>query len=480
MANWHWESFEEIVTPEMFVVTNPGPLDSPIKSFSIRREKDLDLVLETTVIGPVTKSSIPVRPAGTVWQPDDKVEFVSLSGITCVAHGVYVYSTKSNSRRDGPSDTTQTSNCRCITMDYKSEAASAYTIEWLENVRVSSHVWIGSSIKDEKDIVETRVIGSEPDAIKLSDESRPFSSSSLALKLNIGEHVLYLCGADKETQSQQSKPGYIIYVGNPVEDIRLKIRNVLSFCLGYHLEYLGFIVLDEKSDMISMTAVTALEIGARALEMHSPMPAPLGERFQQEVNQSNLSKMASAIYAKYDELKFGSLSWAYWHAICAPAHMAAAHFGATIEAIQRAYRESHPEKFTAKLIDQKSKWNEIRAGLEKVIKDSRLPADRAEIFINKINNLNEMTSRMVSDKVMAEIGISLNGVETDAWKRRNTAAHGGEISQESMLRNIRETKLLRLIFHRILLKLTGASDTYNDDFTIGHPVRPLSESVPDS
>ena len=480
MANWRWESFEDLLTPEIFTITNAGPLDGPIKSFSIRRDKDLDLVLETTVIGPVTKSSTPERPAGTVWQPDDKVEFASLSGATCIAHGVYAYNSKGNSRRDGLSDTTQTSNCRSITVDFKNEAVPAYTIEWLENVRTGSHVWIGTSIRDEKNIVETRVIGSEPDAIKLSDESRPFASSSKALKLTIGGLVLYLCGADKEVLPKQVKPGYIIYTGNPTEDIRLKIRNVLSFCLGYHLEYLGCIVLDEKSDMISMTAVASLEIGVRALEMHSPLPAPLGVRFQQEVNQINLSVMADAIYMKYDELRFGSLSWAYWHAICAPAHMAAAHFGATIEAIQRAYRENHPEKFDAKLIDQRTKWGEIRSGLEKVIKDGGLPSDKAEIFLNKISNLNEMPGRMVSDMVMADIGISLNGIETDAWKRRNAAAHGGEISQESMLRNIRETKLLRLIFHRILLKITGASDTYNDDFTIGHPVRMVTESIPDS
>jgi hypothetical protein len=64
-----------------------------------------------------------------------------------------------------------------------------------------------------------------------------------------------------------------------------------------------YVVLDGKSEMISLTAVPALEIGPRALEMHSPMPAPLGERFQQKVNQSNLSKMADAIFRKYDELR---------------------------------------------------------------------------------------------------------------------------------------------------------------------------------
>ena len=480
MAAWRWESFEDIVTPETFQVTKAGPLDGPIRSFSIKRGKDFSLVIETSAIGHVSKSSIPPRAPGTVWMPDDKVEFVGLSGATCVALGVYPYSTAGQFSRDGQSETTQKSHCRSITVKFETSATPAYTIEWLENVCVKSHVWIGSSISDRKDIVETRVIGSGDDVITLASQFSPIAMGNKSLKLDIGRHKLYLCAADKEVIGKKTNPGYIIYIGNPAEDIRLKIRNVLSFCLGYHLEYLGFTVLNEKSEMISLTAVTALEIGARVLEMHSPMPAPLGERFVQEVNQINLSEMADAIFVHYDKLRFGSLSWAYWHAICAPAHMAAVHFGAAIEAIQRAYRESHPERFKAKIIDQKLKWKEIRRALAKVIESAELDPENAQIFVNKIDNLNEIPNRIIADQVMADIGISLNDIETLAWRRRNVAAHGGEISQESMVRNIRETKILRLIFHRILLKITGASEHYNDDFTIGYPVRRLTEFVPDS
>ncbi len=31
-----------------------------------------------------------------------------------------------------------------------------------------------------------------------------------------------------------------------------------------------------------------------------------------------------------------------------------------------------------------------------------------------------------------------------------------------------ETKLLKIILHRIVLKITGASDRYFDDYTSGH------------
>ena len=60
--------------------------------------------------------------------------------------------------------------------------------------------------------------------------------------------------------------------------------------------------------------------------------------------------------------------------------------------------------------------------------------------------------------MLAEIGITLGHVETAAWKRRNIAAHGGEVDLNSVIPTIMETKLLKIILHRIVLKTTGASE----------------------
>jgi hypothetical protein len=53
--------------------------------------------------------------------------------------------------------------------------------------------------------------------------------------------------------------------------------------------------------------------------------------------------MARAIYEQI-------LSWAYWHAMCAPVHMAAGRFGAATEALQNAYMKAHSGKFSTSLI----------------------------------------------------------------------------------------------------------------------------------
>ena len=56
--------------------------------------------------------------------------------------------------------------------------------------------------------------------------------------------------------------------------------------------------------------------------------------------------------------------------------------------------------------------------------------------------------------------------------------HGGERNPDSFIPTIRKTKLLKIILHRIVLKLTGASDFYYDDYSIGHSIRKVTDPVP--
>ena len=156
---------------------------------------------------------------------------------------------------------------------------------------------------------------------------------------------LYLSVADFRDTKVGIKPGYILYVGNPDDAVRKKIRNVIAFCLGNYLVHLGCTTLCQDFQIVSLNAVSAFSISGRVFELPVLPPAPLGKKYEHEVDQDIASKMVNAIYAKYDDLRFGELSWAYWHALCAPVHMAAAHFGAAIEALQRTYMERYPAKF---------------------------------------------------------------------------------------------------------------------------------------
>jgi hypothetical protein len=171
--------------------------------------------------------------------------------------------------------------------------------------------------------------------IELSARALPLPSTNFStLELVIADVRLFLCDCAPEVSKGIERPGYIFYVGNPTDEIKTKIRQVLSFCPGNYLVYLGSTALCEKSEIVSFSAMSPPSIG-RVSEIPVLPPGFLGTGNALLAEQKVVARIANAVYAHYDELRFGSFSWAYWHAMCAPVHMAAGHFGAAIEALQR-------------------------------------------------------------------------------------------------------------------------------------------------
>ena len=58
------------------------------------------------------------------------------------------------------------------------------------------------------------------------------------------------------------------------------------------------------------------------------------------------------------------------------------------------------------------------------------------------------------------IKIEIGPDEDAAWRRRNKSAHGIPIPEGEELEAIRDMKLLMVLFHRMLLGITGAADFY--------------------
>ena len=75
-------------------------------------------------------------------------------------------------------------------------------------------------------------------------------------------------------------------------------------------------------------------------------------------------------------------------------------------------------------------------------------------------------------------GLNLGEGENAAWKRRNQAAHGVPIAEGDELAAIRDMKLLKGLFNRMLLKITSAADQYVDYTSPNHPYRLLDEAPP--
>lgn len=479
MNAWQWECFDRVVTSDLFGVSNAGPLLAPVRSFSITRDDKLQLWLETVAVGNAQSAAAP-HPPGTVRRAMETVEFAGWSGSTAVACGISPRCQSETWNSEGVKETREKVAVHSLTARLKSDAEAAHTIDWLENVDSDGDVWTGTRIEDKRETIETRTIGGGEDGIGLSDSHDSHSVGHNALNMTIGGLPLYLCLADGNVRSQHKGAGYVIYRGEPDESVRMRVREVIAFCLGRRLVYLGCTVLCAKPEVITTTGQSAHAFGERVFEIPSLPPAPLGSKYRNEVDQRVLSRMADAIYAKYDELRLGEVSWAYWHAVCAPVHMAAAHFGAAIEALQNAYVESHPASFQTKIVGDARKWNALRGELLKAVDEAGLDASAGAKLRNKVVGLNQMPRSATSEALLADLGIELSPIEHRAWIRRHTAAHGGRVEDEAVVDVMRETKLLRIILCRMILRITGASETYHDYYTIGQPTRKLLESMPSS
>ncbi|MGH7109712.1 MAG: hypothetical protein ACREFK_04725 [Stellaceae bacterium] len=389
MSNWEGEPLDDIMNHGFFRIANPGPLHAPIQNFTIRRNEKLELELETHCPEDAKSNAIQYS-SGTVRVNTDAVELINPGGIKARAVGVQPLRVETSiNYKSGERGLREKSRIfHYVEAAIRDNLDPAYTIEWFDNLGVRDFIW-PNTINYNKNIAETRIIGND-NGVALTSTDNEHSFGQGCVGFSVTDAQLYLCGSSESNPRKGSKLGCIVYVGTPDEDTRRKVRDAVSYALNTYLVYLGNTVYSADWQTISFRSVGAYSIGRRVFDLPVLPPAPLGPRFQHEITVPALSRLVNGIYAQYDALKFGSLSWAYWHALCATTHISGIHFGALIEALQRNYVQAHPESFQSKLVPNGAKWRCLSREIKEAISRVNIPdADKA-ILIRKVSNLNQM------------------------------------------------------------------------------------------
>lgn len=480
MIAWEWEDLAYFFNPMTLEIVDAGPLLSPIQSFSVGRDEADQLLLET--VSHEREHEGTGFPAGTVRTVTEVVTFESRPehplGYHAIASGVIPRDWKTEHQSSGLMETVQTSLIQSIEGTFRENEAAAYTIEWIGNIDQSGSIWTGASITTIETTSKRRTLKAAADKLELVSSGKSQSINNNGLKLVIDGEELYVCAVARPGEAKKhGKSGFIAYVGEVAEDRRQKIRDTLAFCLGNYLNYLGYVALNKDCIPIRVKALSARKLGSSTSQIPALPPAPLWIRYKNEIHQHVIGRMANAIFDKYDELNFAELSWAYWHAACAPIHMAAAHYGAAIEALRRACTESRRLRAT---LTPNGNWQPLKEQLLSCLSSVELDNTTRQIFINKISSLNQLPHDKAMDEVLVSMGLAIGALERSAWKRRNQAAHGSSLKETEITSTIRETKLLRILLHRMVLAATDASNRYIDYYTLGFPIRNLNEPVPDS
>jgi hypothetical protein len=114
--------------------------------------------------------------------------------------------------------------------------------------------------------------------------------------------------------------------------------------------------------------------------------------------------------------------------------------------------------------------------IQKWINSSKLGDLERAILKNKASTLNQAPQSVTFQRLLDTMRLAVGDAENGAWQQRNRAAHGGISDNPGEL--ILHSKLLRLLFHRMVAALTGCSALYFDYYSLNHPVRHISQAVP--
>ena len=474
MIGWGREPFE-LLNEGGFAIVEPGPLHAPIYGFSIRRNEKQQLLLETRA--PVdAKSSAPDYPSGTLRINTDSVELLNAGGIKATLKGVQPYDVfKENNYAKHHHELTETSLIHKIEIVLRPDEKASYAIEWLDNFPRGPFHW-PDVIKTSSSTDTTRTIGLGEDGITLTTSDGTQGSSRAAAKLFVGEIEVYACALDAKEAGDRPRPGCILYVGQPDGLFRCKVRNALSFALGTYLVELGGASYNDRWELQCCQFNQAYSIGRKVFDLPILHPAPLNDRYWQHgVDRGHLNRLVNAIFETYEELDFGNLSWAYWHAQCATPHIAGAHFGAAIEALQRRYIAAHPAQISTSIISDRGVWTRLSDDVCRAIAALEIPDDRKEALRQNIGSLNNANQRSKLESILQAINTPLSSEELKAWKRRNDAAHGNEMPVGGEISLIQDTKLLKMISHRMILRITNGSEFYFDYASPGFVMRHLKD-----
>jgi len=168
---------------------------------------------------------------------------------------------------------------------------------------------------------------------------------------------------------------------------------------------------------------SAYSIDRKVLDLVVLPPAPLGARWQHEIDRVPFTRLVNAVFHNYEALDFGNLSWAYWHALCATPHIASVHFGAAIEMLLRQYAAMKPDRFPQGIIATARFGSGFPVRLRGGCKTGN-PEEKKNALRGNIGGLNRVHQRDTMEAILKDIGIVLGPDESQAWKRRNDAAHG--------------------------------------------------------
>lgn len=471
MNLWEWEDLEESLEELLLSLEYSEIIPEKISSFSLKRNEEQRIVLTTqSVAGRKPEEVI----LGRVYKNESKVSLKSPYG-EGVLRGVSHLRTETDYLDHSSTPTKTTYEIQSIEFKHKTERITTHTIDYIANL--PDHFIWPNGYTDEVTHTKTRSYMGAP-SVELRTTKSKKNLVRDSLRLRIGE-IEIVIGRSKTGRDGVERPGYILYTGQTDVTYRRRIQDCLSFAFGTPLVHFGHSSHCKDGYITELASISPNTVNGRAWSIASAPPAPItdGRGSTNILNEDLFQRVAKGLFDNIESYNLDRLPWRLWHADTSPYFMRPAYYGALIEGLQNKYIEDTKNKISSTIIE-KGEYRKIRPTLLKLLSKQIVDQKAKELFIEKINSGNTASLKIISQRFYSTLNLTLGDLEISAWNKRNDAAHGNEISEDDQVMFIRETKALKVMLNRIILRITNGSDDYIDYFTYNHPSRPLNEAIP--
>jgi hypothetical protein len=94
-------------------------------------------------------------------------------------------------------------------------------------------------------------------------------------------------------------------------------------------------------------------------------------------------------------------------------------------------------------VSDRAVWKKLSDEVERAISALDLPGEQKNALRRNVGALNNVSQRSKMEATLRAINITLSPEESQAWRRRNDAAHGNEMPRGGERALIQDTKLLK-------------------------------------
>lgn len=294
----------------------------------------------------------------------------------------------------------------------------------------------------------------------------------------------------EEYSSKELRPGFISYHAKfgelPNRQFRHLVRHALSFATGIELGHLGYTSYNAKHEVVERQAQSLVLLGGwECLSgTHALPPSRLKNTDSIHhcyVDSSLFTRQVEGFLCTSSQYDWPHILALYWQAAFASPLIAAALYGATLEAIRTEWEREHSTP--SQPLVTKPVWRKVRQAigqeLERLVNEQQLGKDEADSLKKRIQSLNHLAQPDRWATFFEAIGLTVGSVENQAMKERNRPAHGVAYTPNEFTDVLRKVRSLRVLCSRAILSLSSGADQYTDYCTVGFPERSLADPVPD-